>query len=190
MRTLNAGALALLARIEAGERIAMVQLVQLTADETLYLTTAGSDIVWGGQTWLRASVVVEPIDDTRGELAGLTLSLPAVDSAQIALALTAAVEGGAVAVYDALVDPDTGAVADAVLAWSGTLNVPSFEDGPDATISITAEHRGVSALRSKPSRYTDDEQRRLYPGDTSLDFDPATDSGPLAWPAASYFKRT
>lgn len=189
MRTLNAGALALLARIEAGERVPMVQLVEISTDETLYLTTAGSDIAYDGHTWQRAAITVEQIEDVRGELLSVSLAFPAVDEAQLALALTAAVEGASVRIYDALIDPSTGVVADAMLAWSGSLNVPSIEDGPTATVVLSAEHRGTSALRSKPSRYTDDEQRRMFSGDTSLDFDPATDAAALVWPAASYFKQ-
>ena len=189
MRTLNGTALALLARIEAGERIPMVQLVEIMTSVPLRLTTAGVHIEWAGETWYGNSVAVEPVADAVSEFPAVTLQLPAVTEDQISLVLTTKVEGLPVTIYDALVDPDTGTVEDAVPAWAGTLNVPTVEDGPTALISVTAEHRGMTALRPKPSRYTDDEQRRLYPGDTSLDFDPATDAAPLVWPAASYFKQ-
>jgi hypothetical protein len=43
-------------------------------------------------------------------------------------------------------------------------------------------------MRPKPSRYTNDEQQRMFSGDTSLDRDPATDAAPVTWPAASYFR--
>ena len=67
MRTLNADALALLARIEAGERIPVVQLVQLVLTETIYLTTAGRAISWGGHSWLPAGLgAIEPIEDVGG----------------------------------------------------------------------------------------------------------------------------
>lgn len=189
MRTLNAPALALLARIQAGERLPMVQLVEIMTAAPLRFTTAGVHIEWDGFTWYGNSVALDPVADAAGEYPAITVQMPAVTEDQISIVLTQSVEGVALRIYDALVDPDTGVVADAVLAWSGTLNVPGIEDGPTAVIAISAEHRGVTALRSKPSRYTDDEQRRLYPGDTSLDFDPATDSGPLVWPSASYFKQ-
>jgi len=190
MRTLNAAALALLARIEAGEQIPAVQLVQIEfSAATERYCTAGTTVQWAGQQWLGLGLGIEAVDDAVGDLKSITLSVPAVSEAQISLALTQTVEGSPVRIYDALVDPATGAVADAVLAWSGTLNIPGVEDGPVATINVLAEHRGVTALRSKVSRYTDDEQQRLYPGDTSLHFDPATDAAPLAWPAASFFKQ-
>lgn len=190
MRTLNAPALALLARIQQGEQIPLVQLVQMDLSATVRLTTAGHVVQWGGQDWLPAGLgSIEPIEDAAGEVQALQFVLPGVTSEQIAIALTEPVEGKAVRVYDALIDPATGVVADAVLAWSGTLNVPGIEDGPTAAVVVTAEHRGLHALRAKPSRYTNDEQQRLHPGDTSLDIDPLTDAAPIAWPAASYFRQ-
>lgn len=191
MRTPNAAALALLDRIATGERVGWVQLVRMDMTPTpLLVTTAGRDITWGADTYIRGGLgSVEPIDDTGGELQGLSLTLPGVLPEHLAFVLNAQIEGVRVRVWDALVDPDTGAVADASLAWSGTLNVPGISDGPTAVVNVTAEHRGMLALRPKPRRYADAEQRRRYPLDTSLDFDPATDAAPLAWPKASFFKQ-
>jgi hypothetical protein len=191
MRTLNAAGLALLARVQAGEQLPIAHLMRIDfAAATVYLTTAGGPIVWDGHTWEPAGLgAIDAIQDTEGDMPALTFSLPAINDAQCAVALEAGTEGSAVRVYDALLDPATGVCEDAVLAWSGSLNVPTLQDGPQADLVVTAEHRGMLAVRPKPSRYTDDEQRRLYPGDTSLNFDPATDAAALVWPAASYFRQ-
>jgi hypothetical protein len=189
MRTLNVAATALLARIKAGERVPWVQLVEILTASPLRFHTGGGTIQWGGNDWFGDSVAVEPVADSAGEFPPIALTLPAVTEDQISLVLTEPVEGVRLRIYDALIDPQTGVVADAVLAWTGTLNVPGLEDGPAAIVSVTAEHRGIRALRPKPSRYTDDEQRRLYSGDSSLDFDPASDAGGIVWPAAAYFKQ-
>lgn len=190
MRTLSTAGQALLDRMLAGELIPVVQLVEALTTPTLRMAAAGRPLVWGGHTWGAIDLQIEPISHSAGgEVEQMQFRLPGVTPDQLALALTEPVDGKTVRVYDAWVDPDTGEVAEAVLAWAGTLNVPALQDGPQASVAWTAEHRGVQALRIKPLRYTDDEQRRLYPGDTSLNFDPATDAAPLAWPAASYFKQ-
>ena len=132
---------------------------------------------------------IEPVDDVVGELKSMAFILPAVNPSQLSLALTEPVEGKVMRVYDAFIDPASGVVGHVELVFAGTLNVPSIDDGPTAAVSVTAEHRGVTAVRSKPTRYTDDDQRRRYPGDTSLDFDPATDAAPIAWPKASFFRQ-
>lgn len=189
MRQINAQGLALLTRLQAGERIPIVRLIELMFSIPERYCTAGSALTWNGSAWIPLGLQIEPVEDKLGEFPALTLSMPAISPAQISLALTQPVAGTGVHIYEALVDPDTGAVADAVLSWSGELDVPGVEDGPQAVISVLAEHRGTIATRNRPSRYTDDEQQRLYPGDTSLKFDPALDAAPLTWPAASFFKR-
>jgi hypothetical protein len=188
MRPLNPAAAALLARIEAGEQIPLVQLVELGFSPVERYTTAGYDIEWGGNTWGALGMQIEPVTAAFGDMPGLSIALPAITPEAIALALADDIEGVTLRLYDAIIDPDTGEVAQAVLAWSGTLTQPQLEDGRTAAVTLNAEHRGVVALRPKVSRYTNDEQQRLYPGDTSLDFDPATDAGPLVWPAASFFR--
>ena len=190
MRALDTTGAALLARLLAGEQIPVVQLVQLQLTAgTFYLTTAGCDIVWNSQTWSSASLgQIEAVQDTEADLAPLSFTMPGLTPQQKVVALEPGTEGAPVRVYDCLVDPATGATS-AVLAWAGTLNVPGLSDGPSAVLSVTAEHRGTTALRVKPSRYTDSEQQRLYPGDTSLDVDPLTDAAPLVWPAASLWRQ-
>jgi hypothetical protein len=189
MRALNGAAAALLARIQAGEQVPMVRLVEFGFPAVERYTTAGHTLTWGGHDWEPLGLLIEPVEDSATEMPGLAFTLPAVTPDTIALALGDDVEGVSARVYDALVDPDTGVVADAALCWAGALNMPSMADGRQASIALSAEHRGTVALRTKASRYTDDEQRRLYPGDTSLAGDPATDAAPLVWPARSFFTR-
>ena len=51
-----------------------------------------------------------------------------------------------------------------------------------------AESRASIAMRPRVTLYTNDEQQRLFAGDTSLDFDPAMDAAAVTWPAASFFR--
>lgn len=188
MRQLNPAGQALLARAQGGEQLPMVQLVEFLFEAgPQRVATSGRPVEWGGHTWQPLGLYVDAVEDDAGELLNLTFSLPAVNEAQLALALVEPVAGTTVRVYDALLDPATGAVVDAARAWAGELDTPGVEDGPQARVVVNAEHRGGIALRTKPSRYTNDEQQRLHPGDTALDFDPATDAAPIVWPAASYF---
>ena len=189
MRLLNAAGAALLVRAQAGEQIPIVQLVELGFAPVIYLTTAGGPITWAGQAWQPAGLgSIEAVEDSASEMPPLRFTLPGLNPQQVAVALSDQSEGKSVRVFDALIDPQSGECGDAVRAWSGTFNYPTLQDGAQADLVVTAEHRGMLALRPKPSRYTNDEQQRLFPGDTSLNFDPATDAAPLAWPAASFFR--
>lgn len=188
MRALNPAAQALKARAIAGEKIPIHVLVFFDLPVPQRWAIGGTPLVWGGHTWAAQDMVIDTISDDVAQASGLRFTLPAVTESQISLTVDEDVEGSEVEVYMAFVDPANGSVADAILLWSGELDIPGWQDGPDALAHFTAEHRGTIAMRSRPQRYTNSEQQRLFPGDTSLAFDPTTDGAPLVWPAQSYFK--
>jgi hypothetical protein len=185
--TLNAGGQALQARRLLGEKIPVVWLLYLGLAAPQRYALAGVDLVWGGHTWTARDVVISDVEDDVSDYSALQITLPGVTDPERAQAF-ADVEGAAVQLYRAWVDPATAQVADAVLRWSGELDVPGWQVGREALVHFVAESRAAIALRPSPIRYTNEEQQRLYPGDTSLDFDPATDAKPVAWPAASWFR--
>lgn len=191
MRALNAAALALLARIQGGEQLPMPQLLEIMTATPQRYSTCGYALTWGGFTWQPVGVGIEPVEDETGSTGSqIVLALPAVTPDQLALALTTALSGVRVRIYNALIDPETMVVEHADLAWSGLADTPGIEEGPDGSfVTVICEHRAVQAARVKPSRYTNDEQRRLYTGDTSMDYDPGTDAAPVVWPAASFWRQ-
>jgi hypothetical protein len=76
------------------------------------------------------------------------------------------------------------------LAWSGTLDVMSIEDGAQtAVLRVNAEHAGLDLQRPSVSLYSDSEQRRLHPGDPSLQFMSDQADVRVIWPAAAWFRR-
>jgi hypothetical protein len=188
VKTLNAGAAALQVRALAGEPIPVVPLVYFGTTVPQRWAVCGIALVYGGYTWEPLDIAVAEIRDDATQYSGLRFTLPAATDVQLALAIAGDVEGSPVTVHFAWVDPTTGAVADAMQVWAGELDVAGWQDGPEAVAQFTAEHRAGLAMRSRVSRYTNDEQQRLSPGDTSLDVDPLTDAAPLVWPAASFFK--
>jgi hypothetical protein len=188
VRALNVDAQALKARAIAGEKIPFHVLVFFDLPVPQRWAVGGTPLVWDGHTWDAQDMLIDAISDDVAQPSGLRFTLPAVTESQIALAVDDDVEGSEVEVYMAFVDPADGSVADAILVWAGELDIPGWQDGPEALAHFTAEHRGTIAMRSRPQRYTNSEQQRLLPGDTSLAFDPATDGAPLVWPGQSYFK--
>jgi len=188
MRSVNPTAAALRARRLAGEKIPQVPLVYvgITAAPQRW-ALCGVPLEWGGYTWEPLDIAIGSVTESAQQTDGIRLTLPAVTPAQLALAAQD-LEGAPLTIRLAEVDPDTAAVADAVQLWAGELDQPGWQDGPQAVSHFRAEPASTVALRNRVSRYTNDEQQRLYPGDTSLDVDPMTDAAPQVWPAASYFK--
>lgn len=188
MRPLNAAAQALRVRALAGEKIPVIPLVYIGLPVPQRWALCGLDLVWAGFTWAAQDLGLEAIEDDAGQPSGLRISLPGITPSQVALGVDDDIEGAPVTVSLAWVDPDTAAVADALQVWAGELDMPGWQDGPRAVVQFAAEHRASIAARPRVSRYTNDEQQRLYPGDTSLNFDPATDGAPMVWPSASFFR--
>ena len=188
MRQLNTAALALQARMAAGEPIPVVPLVHFALPVPQRWALCGLPLVWGGFTWEPLDIAINEVKSDVTQFDGLKFTLSAATESQLALAQSGGIEGSECAVYLAWVDPANAAVVDAMQVWAGELDVAGWQDGPQAVVHLTAEHRASVALRPRVTRYTNNEQQRLYPGDTSLDVDPLTDAANLVWPAASYFK--
>lgn len=79
---------------------------------------------------------------------------------------------------------------DAALEWQGVIDTMAItEDGSTATVSVSAESAGLDLLRAVPTRYTDIDQQRLYPGDRFFEFVTAQAEKTIVWPAKEFFRQ-
>jgi hypothetical protein len=186
MRTLSATGQALL-----GKRLALALLVEMQMSAPVRLATCAVDIDYAGHTYTGGRMVgIDAVRNQGGEIQGLKFSLSGVPSEYLSLALAEQVQGRAVTVYTALMDPDTQALVDVMPLWTGTLDQMPISHGAEAcVVSVTAEHRGLFFARPKPLRYTDGDQQRLHPGDKSLSFLVSQSTHQDVWPAAAFFKQ-
>lgn len=185
MRTVSVGAQSALS---GSEPVPIVAFLELQLSSMFYLCTAGVDIDWNGHTWLATGLLgsIDIISDTATELSGLKFTLSGVSSDALALSLGENIQGAPAIMRIAMLDPQTHAVIDVQDVWSGTLDQMTTSGG---TISVTAEHRGISMQRPNAIRYTDADQQRLYPGDRCLEYIVAQSQSQDVWPAASWFKQ-
>lgn len=186
MRTLTAPAAATL-----GNRLALAQLVEMDLTAQLLMTTARENIDWSSKTYIGGKqTAIAAIQDQGGAIQGLSFQISGVLNDTLAIALAEPIQGKAVRVYTCLMDADTQAILDVVLAWAGTLDqMPINQGASTSTITVTAEHRGLTFARPKGVRYSDGDQQALYPGDLSLTFLVSQATHQDVWPAASYFAR-
>lgn len=185
MRTLSAPALAALLR----SPLPIALLVEMDITSTVYLCTAGINLVVDGITYLGTGTLgrIDAVQESPAEIKPLRFELSGVPSGQIALALAEPVQGKAVRIKIAVLDPDTYQVIESRLRWQGRLDVFAIEDGPDtATLMCSAEHAAIDLLRTATVMYSDSEQRRLYSNDPSLQFLADQAEQRLVWPAASW----
>lgn len=115
---------------------------------------------------------IEETEDLRA--VGFTLSLAGIDSTYVSAALQSIRQGLPAKLYLLLLDSSRSVIADPVPLASGFTDVPTLMEGGDtATISISVESRLLELDKTGTSRYTDEEQQRLWPGDRGFEFVPA-----------------
>lgn len=168
---------------------AMVMLVEMQLTVTLRLASGSASISYGGETYYATGSLgsVEEIDDSPGENKPLRFVLSGVPSEMLALALQEEIRNKPASVRLAVLDATTYAVLDAPLIWVGSTDqMPISHGRTGSTIAVTAEHRGTTYARAKPLRYTDIDQQRLYPGDTSARYVTSQANHQDIWPAADF----
>ena len=174
-----------------GSRLGLAQLVEMYFTDVVRVATCRDDIVWNGNTYIGGrQTAIDSIKDQGGQIQGLSFQLSGVSPDTLALALGENVQGKIVKVYTAIFDPDTLAILDVLPAWSGTCDqMPISESPASVTVTVTAEHRGITFARPKGYKYTDGDQQRLYPSDKCLEFILAQSTHQDIWPAAAFFRQ-
>lgn len=188
MRFISAPAQAAL----AGQVVTQALLVEMLLSAPVRLCTANVALTYGGNEYVGTGSLggVGVAEDSPGEYKNLTFSLSGVALDVVSLALQENVRGKRVTVRLATLDPSTFAVLDAPIIWTGTIDQMPIQAGKEtASVNVSAEHRGVTFGRAKPLNYTDVDQQRLFPGDTSLRFIQSQSTHQDVWPAASYFRQ-
>jgi hypothetical protein len=188
MRSVAAPAQAVL----AGPVVPMALLLDLAFDPPVRLCTGSVAISWAGNLYWGTGTLgaVEAVTDEVQSTQGLRFTLSGVPLDSIALALSEQVRGTGCVLRLVVLDPTTHAVLDAPVIFTGTLDsMPITHGAEDCTIGVVAVHRGDTFRRPKPLRYTDGDQQRLHPGDTSLRYVLSQAQVQDRWPAAAYFRQ-
>jgi hypothetical protein len=172
-------------------RLMLVWLIEMDlVGGTVYLS-AGPDLEYGGQVWLGASHVgsVSYVDDSPGERKAMTFTLRGLASSELSLAMSDAIRGRDVMVYEALCNGDTWQVRGLYEIFSGTISQAGGQvGGGTGVVQVTVEHSGTTYARTNPLRYTDGDQQRLHAGDRSLQFVVSQANHVDVWPAANFFR--
>jgi hypothetical protein len=142
------------------------------------------DLSWNGQTWVGTGTLlqVSQIQENAETVAsGATITLSGVPTELISLALGSVRQGRAGKIYLGFFSSGS-IVTDPVLVFEGKLDVPVIEeDGDTATIAIAYESRLIDLQKPRESRYTNEDQQRVYPGDLGFEFVPSLQEKTLNW---------
>ena len=188
MRTLPGGVQA----AADGASVGSISLVEMQTTVPAYFCTAPFTVNSGGHDYLGLGTLValEPIRETESvEAVGVRVTLSGVPSSLLAVALGEAITGKALKIHAALIGADGAIVGSAFTVFSGRMDTMTIsDDGPAATIVVTAESRMAALMSSNVKRMTDADHKQRYTGD---DFFEHSGNGEraLAFPAAAFFRR-
>jgi hypothetical protein len=121
------------------------------------------------------------LDETTDiEAAQVQLQLSGLDSAIVASVLGETYQGRDVRIFLCLFT-EAFALIDAPMIYRGRMDYPVIDVGETATITMNVANRLADWDRSRASRWTNEEQQRLYPGDLGLQYVGELVNKPLPW---------
>jgi hypothetical protein len=158
----------------SASQLSPIILASLAFQTPLNLWSGYGTITYSGTGYLGIGTLgtISPVEETTDLAArGISMQLSGVPTALIAVALTENYQGKACSIMFGALDSSGSLVSTPITIFSGRMDVMSInDDGQNATIGMTAENKLVDFRRPREVRYTDEEQKNLYPLDKGLEF--------------------
>lgn len=143
------------------------------------------DLTWNSQVWTGVGILgaISNIEETSEvKASGITVSLSGIPSQYISIVLSDVRQGKVGKVYLGFMDSSNEVIVDPYLAFEGRLDIPAIqEDGDNSIITISYESRLIDLERSRETRYTHEEQTRLYPGDLGFEYVASMQEKEVLW---------
>lgn len=168
---------------------------------TIYLATTAYPITWNGNSYLGAAGIgtIEPMTETARGAVGMRFTLPLVNAAAIASAMTERIQGRPVILRALVVvdeeipgvyaGPFPGVFVDPGV-WVGKLDSSELDlYGEEPKLVVTAEHEMFGWDRPRNSRASHDEHMRRHPGDEIHKYMASTVGKRVVWPAVDFFNK-
>jgi hypothetical protein len=149
--------------------------------------TAGADIVWNTHTWQGRGQIVDisPIRETEAvEAVGYRLTLSGVPSSFVSGALQEPVQGRRLTMWLGLLDAAGALIGTPIGEFEGRMDTMPILDGETATITLNVESEMASLMGAAVRRYTDEDQRKVYPTDGFFRFVPTMTERLIVFPSA------
>ena len=101
----------------------------------------------------------------------LTVTLSGIDSSILAASLNANYQNRLLTVFLGMLNTSYGVVASSYQLFQGRMDSMQINDtGNTISIALSVESRIIDLEKPNESRYTSEEQKRLFTGDLGLDF--------------------
>lgn len=169
----------------SASQLSPILLASLSFATPVHIWTGYGTITVGSTAYLGIGTLgsISPVEETTDLAArGISMQLSGVPTAMLAVALTENYQGRECSVLFGALQASGALVSSPVTIFSGRMDVMSInDDGQNATIGMTAENKLVDFRRPREVRYTDQEQKNLFPSDKGLQFVTAIQEKQIYW---------
>ena len=169
----------------SASQLSPILLASLSFATPVHNWTGYGTITVGSTAYLGIGTLgsISPVEETTDLAArGISMQLSGVPTAMLAVALTENYQGRECSVLFGALQSSGALVSSPVTIFSGRMDVMSInDDGQNATIGMTAENKLVDFRRPREVRYTDQEQKNLFPSDKGLEFVTAIQEKQIYW---------
>jgi len=169
----------------SASQLSPILLASLSFATPVHIWSGYGTITVGSTAYLGIGTLgsISPIEETTDLAArGISMQLSGVPTAMLAVALTENYQGRECSVLFGALQASGALVSSPVTIFSGRMDVMSInDDGQDATIIMSAENKLVDFRRPREVRYTDQEQKNLFPSDKGLEFVTAIQEKQIYW---------
>lgn len=144
--------------------------------------TIDGDLFTGSGTLGEIGTIEET---TEVRATGTSFKISGISSDAIALALAEPYQGRPMTCWFSALDDDDQPIGTRYRAFRGYMDGMEIEDAGDTcSIEIAVENQLIDLERLRECRYTDADQRSVFPGDKGLEFVNPIRAATLAWGAA------
>lgn len=144
------------------------------ASSTIWLWSGVGPITWDGKTWLGNGWLQGwsgAGETSELKAVSMDITLAGVPQDVLSLMLNEASQNKFGRLYLAFLDASDAVIDDPYLLFEGKLDYPEISDSSnDATVVISYESELVELEQAEESRYTDINQKSIYPTDLGLEY--------------------
>lgn len=156
-----------------------------TSDGNVRVWTGIGNLSFNGQTFYGIAGLggISAIKESGSEVRANAVSmlLTGIPSADIAKALSTNYRGRPGTIWLGFLSDD-GDLIDSIILFKGTMDAVNLAEGPEtSSIIAAAESRLADLDRPRLRRYTDEDQKALFPGDDGLEYVEGIQNEELVW---------
>ena len=144
------------------------------ANTVTYVWSGYGDMVYEGNTYLGVGQLgsISTVSESGSIQAdGIEIGLTGIPASMVSTVLTEARQGKTVSIHQALFDEDWALIDVYENVFKGILDVPVInKSAKNASIVVKAENRLIELQKTRVRRYTDQDQKDMYPNDPGLEF--------------------